>query len=75
MSQQTGRGTFKGVYGPLQTVGFGVLGELCKNGWTDLNDLYVASRSATSSRADRKLDNIMEFRRELVCDLLVSWTA
>jgi len=54
MSQQTGRGTFKGVYGPLQTVGFGVLGELCKNGWTDLNDLYVASRSATSSRADRK---------------------
>jgi len=27
---------------------------------------------ATSSRAGRKLDNVMEFGRELVCDLLAS---
>ena len=40
----TGRGTFSGVSGPLQSIGFW---GICKtvscmhrNGWTDLNDLY-----------------------------------
>ena len=32
--------------------------------------ILLASRSATSSGAGRKLDNVIEFGRELVCDLL-----
>jgi len=39
-----GRGSFRGVYGPLRSIAFGELGkkgELCKNGWPDLNDLCV----------------------------------
>jgi len=35
----------------------------------------VANMSTTGSRADCKLDSVMEFGRELVCDLLASWTA
>ena len=34
--------------------------------------VQLASRSATSSRAGRKLDSVMEFGRELICDLLAS---
>jgi len=34
--------------------------------------VQLASRSATSWRAGRKLDSVMEFGRELVCDLLAS---
>jgi len=37
--------------------------------------ILLASRSATSSRAGRKLDSVMEIGRELVCHLLGSWTA
>jgi len=37
--------------------------------------IQLASSSQTSSRAGRKLDSVMEFGRELVCDLLASWTA
>ena len=36
--------------------------------------VQLASRSQTCSRAGRKLDSVMEFDRELVCDLLASWT-
>jgi len=35
----------------------------------------LASWSQTCSRACRKLDSVMEFGRELVCNLLASWTA
>jgi len=37
--------------------------------------ILLASKSATSWRAGRKLDSVTEFGRELVCDLLASWTA
>ena len=37
--------------------------------------ILLASRSATSWRAGRKLDAVMESGCELVCDLLASWTA
>jgi len=44
----TGRDTFTGVYGPLQSIGFYGLGKsvscMRKNGWTDFNDLYVVCR-------------------------------
>jgi len=33
---------------------------------------HYAIQLAISSRAGRKLDSVMEFRRELVCDLLAS---
>jgi len=34
--------------------------------------ILLASRSETSSGAGRKLNNVIEFGRELVCDLLAS---